>query len=114
MIGAIEMLKSPVVGNSTSVGVAAVLAFLLAYPSVLPYASADEVKALESAMVKTVRSESIRVFVDVLSREINDTETKIELELCIQAGCAYERSQLKRAINRKKDLTDELVAVLAK
>ena len=106
------LLKNPALGNSGTGLVITMLGILAVNPNLSPFAYADHAHDIspkvQAVITDTVESSSLRSSIANATREIDDYTTQIELSLCIQQGCAFEKSQLKRAVNRKSDLQTEL------
>lgn len=106
------LLKNPALGNSGTGLIVGLLGILAVNPDLSPFAYADHAHDIspkvQAVITDTVKSSALRTSIANATREIDDYTTQIELSLCIHDDCAFEKSQLKRAINRKGDLQTEL------
>ena len=106
-----SLLKNPAVGNGGTGILVALLGILAVNPDLSPFAYADhdhDIAAVQAVVTETVKAESLRTFIEVATREIDDYTVQIQLKLCIVEGCAYEKAQQERAKNRKGDLEKAL------
>lgn len=111
-----EILKNPAVGNSTSGGLLAFLVVMLFNPDWTPFAQAEhehDIKNVQTEIESHLEKAALASEIKAASRSIDDYTTQIELELCLpvpatQASCAFEKSQQKRAENRRDELGKEL------
>lgn len=108
-----SLLKNPALGNGTSGLMATLFAALVINPGWSPFAYSEhehdyDIAAVQTVVTEIVQAESLRTSIEDATLEIDQYTTKIELMICIREGCAYEKSQMKRATARKADLQRKL------
>ena len=106
-----ELLKNPAVGNTTSGGLLAVMLVLFLNPDLTPFAHAEhehDIKNVQVEIETHLEKAALNSEIKAAARAIDDYTTQIELELCLQDGCAFEKAQQKRTENRRKLLAEEL------
>lgn len=103
-----SFLKNPALGNSASGGMALALSVLFFNPNLIASSHEHDIEKVQAVVTATVEIANLRTFIRQAAEEVDKYSRKIDFEICLQTGCAYEKSEMNAAQRKQASLEKEL------